>query len=260
MFIKHFWGGRLTKVGASKLVLKRRESLRRGHVRRKRRAGRNQHRNQQLGARGRFELDCPRPVAVFAGRMRFSSKPVSPLTAIAVLLAVFMTSPMTATAGDLRIVTYNIDADTGGTVGQAGGPDAGPGLTPVLEALGAIHLGDGVAQPVDVFAFEELNYSNPQVSSTLQYIVGQLNSYYGAGTYAYNTYVDPTDGNSTGNGPSGLIYNTHTVTVLSETSLAYSSSGARGRRCATIWSPPATVRRRSISTSATRSRATPSPT
>ncbi len=71
-----------------------------------------------------------------------------------------------------------------------------------------------------------MNYDNPAVSSTLQYLVGQLNSYYGAGTYAYDTYVDPTDGNTTGNGPSGIIYNTHTVMVLSETSLAESSSGA----------------------------------
>ena len=85
--------------------------------------------------------------------------------------------------------------------------------------------------PFDIFALEELNYNNPAVSSTLQYLVGQLNSYYGAGTYAYDTYVDPTDGNTTGNGPSGIIYNTHTVMVLSETSLAESSSGAAKVRC-----------------------------
>ena len=123
-------------------------------------------------------------------------------------------------------MTYNINADTESGTGQIGDPDGGTGLPAVMEALGAIHLGDGNAQPVDIFALEELHYDNPSVSSTLQYLVAQLNSYYGAGTYAYDTYVDPTDGNSTGNGPSGLIYNTHTVMVLSETNLAYGTSGA----------------------------------
>ncbi len=158
--------------------------------------------------------------------MRLTNNPVSPQNAAAVILSILIASAAAASAADLRIMTYNIDADTGGSVGQIGGSDAGPGLTAVLESLGAIKLGDGISQPVDVFAFEELNYNNPQVSSTLPYIVGQLNSYYGAGVYAYDTYVDPTDGNSTGNGPSGLIYDTQTVTVLSETSLAYSSIGA----------------------------------
>ena len=50
---------------------------------------------------------------------------------------------------------------------------------------------------------------NGTPTTTLQYIVGQLNSIYGAGTYAYDTTTDPTTGNTlTGNGPSGLIYNT----------------------------------------------------
>jgi hypothetical protein len=44
-------------------------------------------------------------------------------------------------------------------------------------------------------------------TTTPSYIVGQLNAIYGAGTYAYDATSDPT----TGGGPSGLIYNTHTV-------------------------------------------------
>ncbi len=62
-------------------------------------------------------------------------------------------------------------------------------------------------------------------STTAAFIVGQLNSYYGAGTYTYDSYVDPSTG-GTGGGPSGLIYNTHSVMVISETNLAYSGSGA----------------------------------
>ena len=82
---------------------------------------------------------------------------------------------------ELRIVTYNIDADTGSS-------DSGPGLTTVLQAIGNEKL-SGNAQPIDVLALQEL-YSTP--STTLSYIVGQLNSIYGAGTYAYDTTADPT--------------------------------------------------------------------
>ncbi len=165
--------------------------------------------------------------------MQFASKLFSPCRVAAVVLGMLMTSTATAaSAADLRIVTYNINADTKTGTGQIGDPDGGAGLPAVIEALGAIHLGDGVAQPVDIFALEELHYDSPSVLTTLQYLVTQLNNYYGAGTYAYDTYVDPTDGNSTGNGPSGLIYNTHTVMVLSETNLAYGTSGAPARRCA----------------------------
>ena len=127
-------------------------------------------------------------------------------------------------ADTLRVVTYNIQADTGGAVGSIGGPDAGPGLTTVLQAIGSESLA-GDAQPIDVLALQELN-GTP--TTTLNFIVGQLNSIYGAGTYAYDTTTDPTDGNGlTGNGPSGLIYNTHTVKVVSAVSIGpVGSSGA----------------------------------
>ncbi|MGB8296743.1 MAG: hypothetical protein WCG85_15045, partial [Polyangia bacterium] len=43
----------------------------------------------------------------------------------------------------------------------------------------------------------------------------------------YDATYDPTDGNATGNGPSGLIYNTKTVQDLGgATSLAYGVGGA----------------------------------
>ena len=79
-----------------------------------------------------------------------------------------------AEAGDLRIATYNVRADTGS-------PDGGPGLTTVLQGIGNAILPDSNAQPVDVLALEELNYNNPSPSSTLQFIVSQLNAIYGAG-------------------------------------------------------------------------------
>ena len=112
-------------------------------------------------------------------------------------------------ATTLRVVNYNIDADTGGGSGQMGGPTAGPGMSTVLQGIGNEHL-QGNAQPIDVLALEELYGSDP--TTTLSYVASQLNALYGAGTYAYDTAGDPTTGpTGTGNGPSGLIYNTHTV-------------------------------------------------
>jgi hypothetical protein len=125
-----------------------------------------------------------------------------------------------AEAGTLRIVTYNVRADTGS-------PNSGPGLTSVLQGIGNAILPDNNAQPIDVLALQELNYNNPTPSSTLQFIVNQLNTIYGPGAYAYDMVVDPTDGNTTGNGPNGLIYNTKTVIDLAATLIgSASTSGA----------------------------------
>ena len=65
-------------------------------------------------------------------------------------------------------------------------------------------------------------------NATLQFVTTQLNSIYGAGTYAYDTVTDPTDGSGlTGNGPSGLIYNTKTVQDLGAIAIGtVGSSGA----------------------------------
>ena len=111
-----------------------------------------------------------------------------------------------------------------------GGVDGGPGLAAVLQAIGQEHL-NGNAQPIDVLALEELNGTGANAANatnaTLEYVVGQLNAIYGAGTYAYDTTTDPTDGSSeTGNGPSGLIYNTKTVTDLG--AVAIGSVGGSG--------------------------------
>src|SRR4051812_12279620 len=72
---------------------------------------------------------------------------------------------LAADAQILRVVTYNIDADTG----SSGVP--GSDLTTVLQGIGNAHLASH-AQPIDVLALEEL-YGDPSV--TLSAIVGQLN-------------------------------------------------------------------------------------
>src|SRR5262245_43235342 len=73
----------------------------------------------------------------------------------------------------LRVVSYNIDADTGGADGQMGGVYAGPGLSTVLQAIGNVHLGStNNAQPIDVLTLQELNLT--RTTTTLGFIVDQL--------------------------------------------------------------------------------------
>jgi hypothetical protein len=127
-------------------------------------------------------------------------------------------------AQTLRIVNYNIDADSGKADGALGGVYAGPGLTTVLEAIGNAKLA-GHAQPIDVLALEEVNYSRR--TTTLQFIVDQLNGIYGPGTYAYDPTFDTTTGDVEGNGPSALVYNTKTVQDLGAAVIgSVSGSGA----------------------------------
>jgi hypothetical protein len=135
---------------------------------------------------------------------------------------------VTAKSQTLRLVTYNIDADTSSSGSGMGSVDGGPGLTAVLQAIGQEHLSDGVAQPIDVLALEELNAGGSSISPTLTYLVGQLNTIYGTGTYAYDTFIDPTTG-GTGGGPSGLIYNTHTVVDVASTSIGTPSGSGEAR-------------------------------
>jgi hypothetical protein len=106
----------------------------------------------------------------------------------------------------LRIVSYNIDcADQGSDNNITGSTHS---LPTVVQAIGLHHLGTN-AQPVDVMSCEELT------STTLSNFVAQLNIIYGAGTYAFDPTADP----NTGGGPDGLIYNTHTVQVVSARAL-----------------------------------------
>jgi len=106
----------------------------------------------------------------------------------------------------LRIVSYNIDcADQGSDNNITGATHS---LPVVVQAIGLHHIGTNT-QPVDVMSCEELN------STTLANFVAQLNSIYGAGTYAFDPTADP----NTGGGPDGLIYRTNTVQVVSARAL-----------------------------------------
>ena len=142
------------------------------------------------------------------------------LVAAALMLAVARTTSAATT--ELRIAEYNIDDSDQGNNNNITGASAG--VPAVLEAIGLHHIGTN-AQPIDVLALTELldTNNNSITSTTLPAVVTALNNFYGAGTYAYATTPDPTSGGTQFNGPSGLIYNTHTVSVVSTATLALGS-------------------------------------
>jgi hypothetical protein len=130
-----------------------------------------------------------------------------------------------AGAQTLRVVAYNIDADTSPTIGAMGGPISGPGIETVLQAIGNATLG-GNAQPIDVLALEELAAAPFRTldNAAMNGVVNKLNAIYGAGTYTWEqTIVDPNTG-GTGGGPSGLVWNTHTVQLLGVKAVGNASS------------------------------------
>ncbi|MGI8437364.1 MAG: hypothetical protein ACR2NX_10745 [Chthoniobacterales bacterium] len=127
-----------------------------------------------------------------------------PVFAVALFSVALAVSGVNATT--LRIASYNIDcADQGSDNNITGTTHS---LRTVIQAIGLHHLGAN-AQPLDLLGVEELR------STTLASFVAELNNIYGAGTYAYDITADP----NTGGGPDGLIYNTHTVQVVSARAL-----------------------------------------
>ena len=137
---------------------------------------------------------------------------------LALLLACGITAVASAqTTRTLRIVTYNLQADTGtittpraGLVIPSGGSATNGG---VLEGIGEEIIAGDPAQPIDVLALNETT-SN---STTVQPIVDALNTFYAyfgkTARYAMSSYQALSTG-GTGGGPSALVYNTNTVQLL----------------------------------------------
>jgi hypothetical protein len=114
--------------------------------------------------------------------------------------------PYFAEAKTLRIVSYNIDCADQGSDNNI--TNSGHSLSTVIQGIGLHHIGTN-AQPADVIGLEEL------LSTTMSNLVVQLNNIYGAGTYTFDPTADP----NTGGGPDGIVYNTHTVQVISARAL-----------------------------------------
>ncbi len=112
-------------------------------------------------------------------------------------------------AAQLRIVDYNT------------GSQARPGLDTIFAAIGAESV-NGIAKPADIITLQEQASS----ASTTQGIVDVLNSVFGAGVYARATL----DGATSGAGRPGLIYNTQTVSLLSQAAIGTISASGNARQ------------------------------
>ncbi len=109
----------------------------------------------------------------------------------------------------LRIVDYN-------TAG-----DVRPGMNAVLTAIAADSV-NGVAKPIDVLILQEQD----SMSTTTQGMVNVLNGIYGSGAYNRGTM----DAATSGAGRPGLVYNTQTLQLVSETKTGTVSGSGNARQ------------------------------
>ena len=119
----------------------------------------------------------------------------------------------------LRVVTYNINADTDGYTA------ARPGLATVLQGIGSYAI-NGTARPIDVLALQETSGNDATVAP----IVSALNGTYGAGTYALSPLqlTESRGDPSVGNGPSALVYNTKSVQLLASVGVGSTFGSSSG--------------------------------
>jgi endonuclease/exonuclease/phosphatase family metal-dependent hydrolase len=134
------------------------------------------------------------------------------------LLSILPTVASAQSIETLRIASYNMEADINGATTPL------PGFYQVLEGIGEEDVGGNV-QPIDVLALQETTSNNTTVTP----IVSALNTYYGAGTYAMSTYqATQNGGNSSGNGPNALVYNTKTLQLVASVGVGTPGGSSNG--------------------------------
>ncbi|MGE0695312.1 MAG: PEP-CTERM sorting domain-containing protein [Pirellulales bacterium] len=134
--------------------------------------------------------------------------------ALLVLCAALLAAPATA---QLRVVDWNaaiVTNPAGSTVPRAG-------TTTVLEAIG-IETKNGIQRAPDVITLQEADSALIGTNT----IMNQLNALYGAGTYARSTIAGTSIGTSE---TQTVIYNTNTVSLISQTALGVASAAGPAR-------------------------------
>jgi hypothetical protein len=121
------------------------------------------------------------------------------------LLAAAVVVPVAAARAQIRIVSYNTE-----TAFNANGTP-NPGLQNVLAGIGTENF-SGIAKRADLLCLTEQD--NNTGTSTLQ-ILAQMNTLYGAGTYAKGNLISGSTFNPN-NDSSALIYDTTKFTLVAE--------------------------------------------
>src|SRR5947207_669807 len=174
----------------------------------------------------RKECPCrqqPDKMPPLTGKTELGEQMIGQVTAKTLFCGISLLLACAASATNVRVATYNVDcSDTGSNNSLLG-------VARVVQGMGNHHI-TGNAQAVDVLALQELLDTNDNTitSTSLPTLVSQLNALYGAGVYAYDHTPDPTTGGAMFNGPSGLVYNTRTMKVISATPLGYNGDSFNG--------------------------------
>lgn len=120
----------------------------------------------------------------------------------------------TSVTTDLRIVNYNLAAGSAPNMLR-------PGLDTILQAIGSEVVG-GVSRPIDLLAMQEI-YSQANTSAA---VASLLNGIYGASIYAHGIV----NGDTTGSGTLGVVFNTLTLQLLNESTVGFTSVNGQPRQ------------------------------
>jgi PKD repeat protein len=156
-----------------------------------------------------------------------------------------ITAVASAQTRTIRVVTYNIEADTDGYTTPLPGliaPSSGGSVTNggVLEGIGEEIVGNDPAQPIDILALQETT-SNP---TTVQPILDGLNAFCtsrGISAVYAMSGLQLTSTGGTGGGPSALVYNTNTVQLLESVGVGTPSGSGEARQVGRYLFAPAGV-------------------
>jgi autotransporter-associated beta strand protein len=125
------------------------------------------------------------------------------------------------TTQDIRIVTYNTQADVG--ISNA---SLLPNLATVLEGVGQEkYVGDNILQLPDIIALQETT-SN---TTTVTPLATDLNNFYGSSIFGSSTLqATQSGGNTDGNGPNALIYNQKTLSLIASVGVGTPGGASNG--------------------------------
>src|ERR1035437_3264975 len=134
----------------------------------------------------------------------------------------------------IRVVTYNIEDDISGATTPLPGliaPSSGGSVTNggVLEGIGEEILGSDPAQPLDILALQETTSNG----TTVQPIVNGLNVFYSTRGISAGYAMSPVQGtqaggNTGGNGPNALVYNTNTLQLIASVGVGTPQGASNG--------------------------------
>jgi hypothetical protein len=146
-------------------------------------------------------------------------------------LGLFFVCSSSVCGQTLRIVSWNTANDVSNAGGDTHPPTIGGPAQSVLQAIGAVSVtANAPARPIDVLALQESAiFTGSGVNPTAQAYANILNTIYPTASYVA-TQGGTTDGSSTGNGPNTLVYNTKTVTLVSQVGIGTPSSSGAARQ------------------------------